>query len=146
MSGSVTSIAIKDTFSSSTKTKPSKKKRTPPLSIRFSDEERALLKQRAGSESLSAYIRQRALDGDVTARKTRGRTPIKDHEALARVLSALGRSELHKTLSFIISLSEIGALFFDEEEQDSLRIACADIAAMRSDLVAALGLRSECES
>jgi len=143
MSGSLSTKVIKGTFASSVKIKPDQKKSNSPVSIRFSDDERALLKQRAGSESLSAYIRHQALDGDVTPRKTRGRAPIRDHEALARVLSALGRSELHKTLNFIISLSEIGALFFDEKEQESLRIACADIAAMRSDLVVALGLHSK---
>lgn len=143
MSGSLSSRVIKSTFTSSSKAKPSKQKRTPPVSIRFSDEERVLLKKRAGSQCLSAYIRHCALDGDVTPRKTRGRTPVKDHQALAHVLSALGRSELHKSLSSIIALSNEGEPLFDERVQKALWRACTDIADMRADLVTALGLHGK---
>ena len=142
MSGSLSSRAIKGSFSSSVKAKQSKQKRTPPVSIRFSDKERELLKRRAGSQCLSAYIRHRALDGDVTPRKTRGRTPVKDHRALAHVLSALGRSELHESLNSIIALANEGESSFDERVQKALWRACSDIADMRADLVAALGLRN----
>ncbi len=89
MSGSLSSGVIKGAFLSSTKTKPDQKKRNSPISIRFSEEERALLKKRAGSKCLSAYVRHRALYGDVTSRKTRGSTPVKDHQALAHVLQRL---------------------------------------------------------
>lgn len=143
MSGSLSSKVIKGTFASSVETKPDQKKRTSPISIRFSEEERALLKKRAGSQCLSAYVRDQALDGDVTPRKTSGLTPIKDHQALAHVLSALGRSEIHKSLNSIIALSKENAPLFDETVQKALWRACSDIADMRADLVAALGLRGK---
>ena len=143
MSGSLSSRVIKSTFASSVETKPDQKKRNSPISIRFSDDERMLLKQRAGNKSLSAYVRDQALDGDVTPRKTRGRTPVKDHQALAHVLSALGRSEIHKSLNSIIALSKENAPLFDETVQKALWRACRDIAEMRADLVAALGLRGK---
>jgi Mobilization protein NikA len=143
MSGSLSSRVIKGTFLTSAKTKPDQKKRNSPISIRFSEEERALLKKRAGSKCLSAYVRHRALDGDVTPRKTGGHTPVKDHQALAHVLSALGRSEIHKSLNSIIALSKEGETPFDDRIQKALWRACSDIAEMRTDLVAALGLRGK---
>ena len=143
MSGSLSSSVIKGSFTTSAKTKPSATKSAAPISIRFSAEERALLKKRAGSQCLSAYIRHHALDGDVTPRKTRGHSPVKDHQALAHVLSALGRSEIHKSLNSIIALSKEGKPPFDERVQKALWRACSDIAEMRADLVAALGLRGK---
>ncbi len=101
------------------------------------------MKKRAGSKCLSAYVRHRALDGDVTPRKSRGHTPIKDHQALAHVLSALGRSEIHKSLNSIIALSKEGESLLDDRVQKALWRACSDIADMRADLVTALGLRGK---
>ena len=44
--------------------------------------------------SLGAYIRERLFGEDAAPRKTRGKFPVKDHEALGRVLAALGSSRL----------------------------------------------------
>ncbi len=143
MSGSLSTKTLTDRFATPARPKQGRKKRSPPVSIRFSTEEHTLLKQRAGEESLSAYIRQRALNGELAPSKIRGQTPIIDHKALARVLSALGRSELHKSLSSVIALIENDTLAYDKNVADSLRKACSDVAVMRRDLITALGLRSE---
>ena len=62
----------------------------PPFSLRLTYEERALLQAAAKGRPLGAYIRERLLGDDAAQRKRQGNSPVKDHEALGRVLGALG--------------------------------------------------------
>ncbi len=111
-----------------------------PFSIRFTKEERARLEKAAGSRTLGAYIRDRLLSEDVGRRRVRGREPIKDHEALARVLSRLGQSEIYSSLRDLAFAAKIGALPVNPDTERRLEDACVHIAMMRADLVRALGL------
>jgi hypothetical protein len=70
-----------------------------PFSLRLTFEERARLEQAAAGLSLGAYIRQRLFDGNAAPRRTRGKHPVKDHEALGRVLAELGRSRIANNLN-----------------------------------------------
>ena len=142
MSGSVSPNTLKPSFSAAIKPALSRKKRTPPVSVRFNDDERAWLEQRAAGRPLSAVIREAVLTGSGTARTPRRRMPVKDHEALARLLSLLGRSEIGQMLGGILLAVKLGELHLDDETHESLREACSDVAAMRRDLVKALGLRA----
>ena len=141
MNGSGSHDTISSIFSNSVRISPAPKKRTPPVSVRFSDEERTLLRQMAGNERLSSYIRRCSLNGDVTARKSSARNPVKDHEALARVLSALGQTEIVAKLDVLVGRLMEDATVLDEGTEALLWSACSDVAAMRSDLITALGLR-----
>ncbi|WP_208976516.1 hypothetical protein [Polycladidibacter hongkongensis] len=76
-----------------------RKKYPPPYSLRLTFEERALLEERAAGMPLSAYIRSQIPGEDVSPRRTRGRFPVKDHEALGRVLAQLGASRLSSNLN-----------------------------------------------
>ena len=60
------------------------------VSARVSHSERALLQSQAAGLSMSDFIRQRLLNENSKPRRTRGKFPVKDHEALARVLGRLG--------------------------------------------------------
>ena len=91
---------------------------------------------------MSAYVRER-LFGEVSPRKTRGKFPIKDHQALARVLSRLGRSGLFEQLNGLSLSVEQGRLYLQPELENELRQACTDLKAMRYDLLRALGHRPE---
>lgn len=79
--------------------KKSKEEQPNPFSLRLSFEERARLEDDAAGISLGAYIRERLLGEDAEPRKTRGKFPVKDHEALGRVLAALGSSRLSSNLN-----------------------------------------------
>ena len=142
MSGSVSSNTLKPSFSAAIKPALSRKKRTPPVSVRFSDDERAWLEQQAAGRPLSAVIREAVLAGSGTTRTPRRRMPVKDHEALARLLGLLGRSEIGQKLGGILLAVKLGELHLDDEARQNLREACSDVAAMRCDLVKALGLRA----
>ncbi|MEM7504998.1 MAG: hypothetical protein AAF417_23450, partial [Pseudomonadota bacterium] len=92
--------SLRGTFSASTKEvaveQPTQreKKFSPVISVRVNREERKKLERDAAGMSLSAYVRERLLGDDLKPRKTRGKFPVKDQQALAQVLGRLGRSEI----------------------------------------------------
>lgn len=112
-----------------------------PFSLRLSVEERAALDRAAGSEPLGAYIRSRLFSEDAAlpAPRRRRREVVADHAALGRVLGALGQSRLSNNLNQIAKAAHLGALPMSDDLAAELRDACADIAAMRADLMRALG-------
>ncbi len=125
------------------KSQKPKPKRPAPISLRLTEEERARLEHEAQGISLSAYVRER-LFGDVAQpRRTRGKHPVKDHAALARVLSALGRSNLADDLSTLQWSVCDGSFVVGEACEDAIMNACDDVRAMRHDLMRALGIRTE---
>ena len=119
-------------FDTSAKNCKPKRKRPAPVSVRFDAEERARLERDAVGMSLGGYIKSRVFADDVPKRKTRGKAPVKDWEALGRVLGALGRSGIPDALERLAK----------GQDDSALTQACVDIAAMRRDLVAALGLQT----
>lgn len=122
--------------------KPPKRKRPSPISLRLSDEERARLERDAAGMSVSAYIRERLFGEGAVPRKTRGKFPVKDHQALAKVLSALGRTNLARDLGQLEWAVDNGVMTISDEGERELRQACANVAAMRADLITALGLQA----
>ncbi|MCK5749459.1 MAG: plasmid mobilization relaxosome protein MobC [Oricola sp.] len=123
--------------------RPEKRKIPPPFSIRFTEEERARLDREAGNRPLSAHIRKKLFGENAAVRKPPARRPGVDDAALATALSALGRSRLASNLNQIAKAAHLGALPVTDELQAELEAACAEIAAMRRDLMAALGLKAE---
>lgn len=123
--------------------KPKKRRRRkqPVLSVRMSIEERARLEREAAGMSVSEYVRTRLFAESAKPRRTRGKFPVKDHEALSRVLGKLGRSEMAEDFSKLAWAFDNGVINLDPDAEFAVRRACADIAAMRADLIKALGLR-----
>lgn len=123
--------------------RPVGKPRTRPFSIRLTGEEKSLLLRRAGNLPLGAYVRGLILaEGEVAVRprQRRTKTPIKDNEALARVLAALGQSRIANNLNQLAKAVNIGVLPVTHETEQDIREACTSVAAMRSQLMSALGL------
>ena len=114
-------------------------KKPTPFSLRLSFEERARLEQDAAGMSLGAYIREMLFGEDVAPRKTRGKFPVKDHEALGRVLGALGSSRLSSNLNQLAKAANTGSLPVTPETEAELREACAAVLVMREELLMALG-------
>ena len=122
--------------------KKQRNKRPPPLSIRVTDEERAILSRDAAGRSVNGYIREKLFGPDVVRRRVR-KAPSVDQEALGRVLGALGRSRLSSNLNQIAKAANMGALPVTPELKKELREACADIRTMRTALIQALGIKPE---
>lgn len=124
-----------------------KRKLPPPLSIRFTTEERARLKRDAGKLSLSAYVRHKLFGDAVTLRKPRyrrkQRRPAMDSQTVARLLGTLGQSELATSMIALALAAQSGALPVTPELSEKLDAACDDIRDMRTALVVALGVKAE---
>ncbi len=121
-----------------------------PTSVRFTLEEKARLVRAAGKRSLAAYIRAKALDGDVSERPLRHvrkqRRVKMDHQMIAKLLGMLGQSELGPSLIALAAAADIGALDIDEDTHARLHGACDDIAFIRSTLIMALGIKPQGQS
>lgn len=116
-------------------------KRPAPLSIRLSDAERVQLERDAAGLSLSAYVKERVFGEDVPKPVRRGKAPVKDHEALGKLLAQLGASRLASNMNQLAKAAHSGALPVTPETKAALMRACDDIAAMRRMLMQGLGMR-----
>ncbi|MEM6932066.1 MAG: hypothetical protein AAF526_00620 [Pseudomonadota bacterium] len=112
------------------------------VSLRVTAEEKARLKKDAAGLSLSDYVRERLFGAETKPRRTRGKSAVEDHAALSKVLRALGQSELARDFEALSRAERDGTLVLDAESAQRLRAACADVAAMRRDLIKALGLQA----
>jgi len=119
----------------STAAKTCGKAKSSTLSIRLSPEERAELEAQAGDAPLGRHIK------DQMFRAQRRGAGIADRQALARVLRALADSNLAMDLAAVARASEAGEIGVSEGLNACLNQACSDVAAMRKDLIKALGLR-----
>lgn len=142
--------ALQDAFGTSAassaqevQSEPKNKKDRPVyVSLRVSPEEKARLKRDAAGMSISAYVREQVFGNAARPRRTRGKFPVKDYAALAKVLRALGRSNLAQDFDALSWAVDSGSLHLDPESARALRQACADVSAMRRELIIALGLKA----
>ena len=125
-------------------TPPKKRKRPAPFSLRLTERERDILRERAGDISVSAYIRYKLFGDEVSSRKTR-RKPSADHAILSQLLGALGRSRLSSNLNQIAKAANQGTLPVTPDLVAELREACADVRLMRHSLIKGLGIKPEDE-
>ena len=114
-------------------------KHPSPFSLRLTHAERARLDAERGNRPLGAYIRERLLGDNVAPRKRRGKSPVKDAEALGRLLAALGQSRISANLNQLAKAVNTGSLPVTPETEADLKEACRDVAALRIDLLRALG-------
>jgi len=114
---------------------------TIPFSLRLTAEEHRTLKEAAGLQSMAQFARGRLFDEEVKLRKKRGLRPIKDREALGRVLGMLGVSNVSQNLDVIAEAARSGCLNIDTRTLQEVTEACTEIKAMRRELMQALGLR-----
>lgn len=115
------------------------KKALSPFSLRLSEEERALLRQRAGKRSLGDYIRSQLFGK--SARQTKRRVPREADIENAKALAALGRSEMARNLSVMAEAARIGALPVTHDLVSTIEDACAKIHVTCDALVASLGVK-----
>ncbi|MEM1152356.1 MAG: hypothetical protein AAGI03_17720 [Pseudomonadota bacterium] len=120
--------------------KPKTIKRLSPISVRLSLEEKERLLQDAGNMSVNAYVKSRLFGTDPPKRR-RATSSVKDKQALARVLAALGQSGLAHDLNDLEWSVEAESVKLSPASEKKLRAACAAIIAMREDLARALGHR-----
>lgn len=127
-------------FAKAAKSKP-KRRRPSSLSIRVSDEERAILKRKAGKRSLGAYVRHVALGEQEAPRRKAAATPSVDYAMLGQVLGKLGKSEAVACLFLLLVAAEGRRVAMTEKDRAALHAACANVREVRALVMGALGLR-----
>jgi hypothetical protein len=115
----------------------------PPFSLRLTFDERCQLERDAGNMSLSAYIRQRLFDEKAKPRKSRNNRPVKDHQTLASVLSALGDSRIASNLNQIAKSANMGTIEVNPALEQELDEACQHVRHIRFMLMRSLGLMEQ---
>lgn len=116
-------------------------KREAPFSLRLSFEERVKLRHAAGDMPIAAYIKSLLFADDAPVYRTRGKSPVKDHKALAEVLACLGASRIANNLNQLAKAANSGSFYFDGETKAQISAACGDIKVMRQLLMSALGMQ-----
>ncbi|QPH54655.1 hypothetical protein [Pontivivens ytuae] len=117
----------------------SKGKTPAPFSLRLTFEERAKLEAAANGVPLGAYIKAVLFDQELPKVRRRNTRPVEDHAVLGRVLARLGQSRLSSNLNQLARAVNTGTLPVHPEVEEDIRQACADIQAMRAELLQALG-------
>ena len=112
------------------------------LSVRMTPDEHKALKEAAGNLTVSAFARAKLL-GNTTAKARTSRAPTPDKALLAQVLGMFGRSGLAGSLSTLAKAAHSGAMPVTEDVEKALLRACADVAAMKSMLMSALGIKED---
>lgn len=119
--------------------KKSKRRHTPPFSLRLTVEERKRLDELAGDQPLGSYIRNRIL-GKQTEKRRTVKNPTPDTALLALVLGEFGRSRLASNINQLAKAANIGTLDVTPETEREIVQACAEIQAIRVLLITALGV------
>lgn len=112
------------------------------LTINLTDEQHAMLVQQSGNRSLAEHARVK-LFGKAARSKKPIRQPKNDQVLLARILAALGSSDMAGSMRDIAAAARNGALPESPDMLLSLNAACLTIQKMRVDLVKALGIKPE---
>ncbi|WP_306253829.1 plasmid mobilization relaxosome protein MobC [Parvularcula sp. IMCC14364] len=120
----------------------SKDKRPTPVSVRLLPEERSRLETDAGDLSLSAYIRLCLFGESIPKKRRKSRQPVKDQQALGKVLGLLGRSNIANNLNQLAKAANTGTLTIDDDTKELLVEACSDVQAMKTAMIEAMGLQA----
>lgn len=117
------------------------KPKTSTFSIRFTEEERARLERRAMGRGIGPYIRETVLREKAETRQTRGKAPIKDYEAIGRILGLLAKTGLGPSLIEMSEATQNGCLPLDDETRAVLLEAAHDVKLIKTLLMVALGVK-----
>lgn len=117
-------------------TTPGTKTQDTRLSVRLTPEERLELERRAGDARLSDYVRRSLLG---TSRDKSRDIPVDQRQRdLAQILGLLGQSGVFQALADLSEGMRIGALPADDETKATIDAAHAELAEIKSLLMAAL--------
>jgi len=136
-----------------TSKKTDKARKTAPISVRLTADERTCLREMADAESLSVgeYIRMRLFgsrqicDRDTTFEFERI-SPEARQRLLAQILMKVGHSGVSERLKDISDAVKVGMVDLGPELHMTLRDTKLELQAFRHVLVKALGLRKVADS
>ncbi len=121
------------------------KRRQPPFSLRLTPEERGQLERDAVGQSIAEHVKA-ILFKDAPRTHPRGKTPVKDHQALGEVLAKLGASRISNNLNQLAYAANTGNLPFDPETIQRLNEAYQHVREIRDLLIKSLGLKEPADT
>lgn len=122
------------------KKKLTKERATKRLYIRLTASERAELDRLSGSQTVSAYVREKALGEHVVKRITLRKPKMEDIQ-YSTLLAALGQSRLSSNVNQLAKHANMGTIDCTQNVEQQLEDASNAILAMRDALFMALGHR-----
>lgn len=117
-----------------------RKRSAPRITLRLSEEELNSLQNAAAGMTLGAHVRERLFGKTASLRKVRNPSPVKDQQALARVLGLLGQSSIAADLRTLAHEARCGSILLDDVTYAKIDTACAHVENMRNHLIEVLGL------
>ena len=114
-------------------------RKTIPVTLRLTEDERVKLEELATGMTLSTYIRMCVFAQEERRRKRRPASAIADRKAAAEALALLGQSRIASNLNQLAHAANIGALRVDERERAQINEAYAHVLSLRGLLLQALG-------
>ncbi len=118
-------------------------KKSPPtvfVSLRLTFADKARLQQDAAGMAVSDYMRWRLFDPNNPPPRCRSKAPVKDYQALAKVLGLLGQSRLSSNLNQLARSANTGSVPVTPDTESALITAVADVQEIRRLLLEALNL------
>lgn len=136
------SIKVSESFNkiSGYKKKRIKEKATKRLYIRLTVSERTELDRLSGKQTVSAYVREKAL-GKYAQKRIVLRKPKMEDIQYSTLLANLGQSRLSSNVNQLAKHANMGTLDCSQNIEQQLEDACGAILAMRDALFMALGHR-----
>lgn len=119
--------------------KPQSRRKTFPVTLRLTEEERKRLEELADGMTLSAYIRACLFAKAERRRKRRPGSVVADKKAVAGALALLGQSRMASNLNQLAYQANIGALTIEDRERAMIADAYNSVQSMRALMVEALG-------
>lgn len=123
-----------------------KRKRTPPFSLRLTDEERQRLLVEAAGAPLGTYIKAKVLGEAPPSRTRRSGLTASDRSAFAQGLAQLGNSGIAISLRELALAAETGSLPLTPETEAELFAALQAVRELRCLFLNALGFKPEDQS
>lgn len=123
-------------FTEASKALPRRK--TSPVTLRLTADERKRLEDLADGMTLSAYIRACLFAKAERRRKRRPGSVVADKKALAEALALLGQSRIASNLNQLAYQANIGALAIEDRERDMIAEAYGSVQFIRALMVEAL--------
>ena len=117
-----------------------------PFSIRFTGDERKSLELAASGRPLAAYIRWLIFKEDMPEmprKRTRGESATIDHEQIAKLLGALGKSRIASNINQLAKAANSGSLPVTGEIINALNESVAAIKWMKETLIRSLSVKPQ---
>lgn len=119
----------------------SSSRKSRPVSVRLTPEERAVLEREARGASLSQHIRARLFSDAASSASADRISPEARQRMMAQVLSQMGSMNAGQNLQELAELARLGLLQMTPETESTLQETLREFRDFRHDLLKALGLR-----